>query len=148
MIRQKFKSDVSNDIIDISYFKKSHKCNLDVTMIDDISQHVTLLNTTITCLKDLGIQWICIMVGSSEPIIPENTLFFKHDKLNRICCHIEGFETFYFKNLMYIAKQKNIYIDTKNVQQNGWTVVGKNSKKKIYKDKLNSIKKDIDKIII
>lgn len=143
MIKTTLKSEISKDEIDISFFKKSHKSNLDIIMIDNLDQHIQLINNTIVDLKNNGIQWICIYLKTS-PNIPENTLFFKHDKFNRICCHIEGFENFYLMNLSTLINHNNVYIES-DIQKNGWTIV--QNKKKPLVSKINNLKKEIANMI-
>lgn len=143
MIKTTLKSEISKDEIDISFFKKSHKSNLDIIMVDNLDQHIQLINNAIADLKNNGIQWICIYLKTS-PNIPENTLFFKHDKFNRICCHIEGFENFYLMNLSTLINYNNVYIES-NIQKNGWIVV--QDKKKPLVNKINNLKKEIANMI-
>ena len=145
MIKQNFLSEKSNDSINISYFKKSHKSNLDVMVLDNVTQHMELLTDVTTFLKDNGIQWICIPI-TADPVIPENTLFFKHEKFNRICCHIEGFETFYVKNLLSMIDVNKVYMDTNQTKpKNGWVIV--QDKKKLKRIRFNAIKQDIENLI-
>ena len=146
MIRQTFISEDSKDSIEVSYFKKSHKSNLDVHYLDDVVQHTKLIDDLLTNLKNNGIQWICVELHSS-PVIPENTLFFKHEKQDRICCHVEGFENFYYRNLLSIVNKKNINLDIEEDLKDtkGWTVV--KNKKNIRKNRYNIIKKEIETIV-
>lgn len=146
MIRQTFSSDKSKDSIEVSYFKKSHKSNLDVHVLNNVTEHAKLIDDILTNLKNNGIQWICVSLNS-DPIIPENTLSFKHEKQDRICCHVEGFENFYYRNLLSIVNKKNIVLnsepDLKNTK--GWIIV--QDKSKIRKNRYNKIKEEIDSII-
>lgn len=146
MIKQTFNSEGSKDSIEVSYFKKSHKSNLDVYVLDDVIQHTKLIEDIVANLKNNGIQWICVSLNSS-PIIPENTLFFKHEKQERICCHVEGFENFYYRNLLSIVDRKRINLDVEDNLKatKGWVVV--QEKKKTRKNRYNSIKKEIETVI-
>jgi len=112
-------------------------------MFDDVTKHMDIVNDAITYLKNNGIQWICIPLRS-EPVIPENTLFFKHDKFNRICCHIEGFENFYIMNLSSLIDMHKVHVESQE-QKGGWVVVG--DKKKPLKTKIANIKKEIADLV-
>lgn len=143
MIKSTFSSDESKDRLDVAYFKKSHKSNLDIVMFDDVTKHLEILNDAMTYLKNNGIQWICVPLRS-EPVIPENTLFFKHEKFNRICCHIEGFENFYIMNLATLIDTNKVHVDSPE-QKGGWVIV--QDKKKPLKDKVAKIKKEIAELV-
>ena len=143
MLKSTFTSESSKDRIEVGYFKKSHKSNLDILMFDDVNKHLELVNDAMTYLKNNGIQWICVPLRS-EPVIPENTLFFKHEKFNRICCHIEGFETFYVMNLVTLIDMNKVHVDSPE-QKGGWVVV--QDKKKPLKTKVANIKKEIAELV-
>ena len=140
MIRQTFNSDESKDSIEVSYFKKSHKSNLDIKVLDNVTHHTKLIEELLIFLKNNGIQWVCVSLNAS-PVIPENTLFFKHEKQERICCHVEGFENFYYRNLLSIVSKKDIILDAEpDLKKNkGWVVV--QNKNKIRGSRYSSIKK-------
>lgn len=143
MIKCTFSSETSKDRLEVGYFKKSHKSNLDILIFDDVTKHMDIVNDAITYLKNNGIQWICLPLRS-EPVIPENTLFFKHDKFNRICCHIEGFENFYIMNLSSLIDIHKVHVESQE-QKGGWVVVG--DKKKPLKTKIANIKKEIADLV-
>ncbi len=145
MIKQEFSSEKSKDSLEISYFKKSHKSNLHIKLIDDVSAHIELLGDMLTFLKNNGIQWVCVSLHG-EPDYPDNTVSFKHEKTGRICCHVEGFEDFYLKNLLKMIKVNNVYSDPNaNKKEGGWTVVM--DKKKLKHQKFNKIKEDVNALI-
>ena len=143
IVEKTFSSEKSKDSINVTYFKKSHKSNLDVVMFDDIVEHMGLLGEVITYLKNNGIQWICVPIRS-DPVIPENTLFFKHEKFNRICCHVEGFENFYIMNLSSSLDMNKVYVESRE-QAGGWKVV--QDRRKPIRTKLANIKRDIADMI-
>ena len=147
MITKCFNSNKSKDSIEIIYFKKSHKSDLNIKMVDSVYNHAKIIEDMLNYLKNNGIQWICVNINNNKnPIIPENTVYFKHDKSNRICCHIVGFNKFYFKNIMQMVTPNDIYVDKNaNVINNGWTVVI--DKKKLKMQKYDNIKKDVDSLI-
>ena len=47
MIKKEFKSDITKDYIDITYFAKSHKSNFYIKQFDDFSEHIKLVGNFI-----------------------------------------------------------------------------------------------------
>lgn len=160
-ITKQFPSEKSKDLIEISYFEKSHKCNLFIKCVDDVFDNVRLVGTVITYLKKIDIKWVCLVFKSKEDIIiPENTVWFEHKYTSGVCCHIEDFDKFYITNLSNLLTSKLIYLpnttstnhsNTEVVGDDGWTIVlGINAKSNMVKqkkEKLDEIKKHLKELV-
>ena len=145
MINKYFHSTNTKDQIEITYFKKSHKSNLHIKTIEDVSENIKLVGDAILFLKNNGIQWICVALNN-HPKIPENAVWFKHEKTGNICCHVEDFENFYLQNLINVININHIHINaTTDLDDNGWTLVV--DKRKLRKNKLQKIKTDINNLV-
>lgn len=165
MIRENFLSETSKDVIEISYFDKSHKANFILKCIDDLSNNINLINDVVIFLKKKDIKWVCMpfTLIKDDLEFPENTVWFEHKNTGGVCCHIEDFKRFYVANLNKLLTSKIIYIDTKNSNSNmtrtsevikeeddGWTtVVIKKSKFHLYQlknDKLEKLQTELNKL--
>ncbi len=146
MIVKEFTSNNTKDTIEFQYFKKSHKANMYIKLVDDVSENIKLLGEAMTFLKNNGFQWICVNL-KDEPKIPENTVWFKHEKSGNICCHIEDFDDFYLKNFMSMINFNQIYLGANKTAtfDGGWTLVV--DKKKLRKNKMDKIGNEINALI-
>lgn len=142
MLKRNFTSSKSSDVIEVIYFKKSYQSNLTIKLFDDFFEHLKLINNIIVYLQDNDIKWICLQLANNFKV-PQNTIWFKHNKTGNICCHIEDFEQFYLQNMDKAIKLNSIYIDILPSKQDndGWTTVV--NKKKLRKNKFNTIKDHI-----
>lgn len=140
MINKTFRSDQSRDSVDISYFPKSHKSNFFLKQFDDFDEHIKLIGRVIKYLKENDIKWVCLEIDT-DPKIPSNTVWFRHEKSGNVCCHIEDFEKFYLKNMESIIKINTVYVDPNPVTEDGWNMVV--NPKKMKKEKLRSINQQI-----
>lgn len=138
-----FKSQTSNDKISININKKTHRCFLNIDVVDDAVEHVKLINNIITELKKEDIKWV-EMISNFSVVLPKNAVTYTNKRNNNTVCHIEDFEKFYFANIQSFIKLYNVSTQD-NKDNDGWTVVM--DKKKDRRDKYNKIKVDIVNLV-
>lgn len=129
-----FNSDVSNDQIIMILIKKTHKAIFKLISIDDITQHLKLIDQIDIYLKREDIKWVeFIVFDDFEPIVPLNAITYKNKYNNNIICHIEDFQKFYLSNVNDFVRINHIHFDNSKVSSDGWiTVTNKRNKKEKY----------------
>jgi hypothetical protein len=138
MISKQFISENKKDIIEVSYYEKSHKVYFTISLFNTKESNISLIEDVMYYLKEVNIQWVCVTFDHKfEPVIPENATTFEQKKnsdkcTKKICCHIEDFEKFYYVNFEKIVeyctdninKMKNRKHKLKHVvNDDGWTTI-------------------------
>lgn len=140
-----FNSEVSRDQINIILIKKSHKAVFKLISIDEITQHLKLIDLIDICLKKEDIKWVeFIVFDEFDPIIPTNVITYKNKYNNNMICHIEDFQKFYLSNVADFIRLNHIHYDNSKVAPDGWITV---SSKRNKKDKYDKIIKELSELV-
>src|SRR3989304_214820 len=109
-MQQIFTTESTKDEVVIILIKKSHKAIFRQKIVDDITQHIKLINTIDTFLKKEDVKWVEMEVDF-EPIIPINAISYKNKYNDNLIVHVSDFERFYLANINNLIKLHHIYCD-------------------------------------
>lgn len=141
---QVFKSSISYDEVEVNLLKKPHKAIFKIKSVDDITNHIKLVNDTIDTLKKNDIKWIEISIDFN-PIIPSNTISYKNKFNDNLICHVEDFEKFYLSNMENFIKLNHVHINQSKILDDGWTRIVDLKKEK--REKYIKIKEEIHNLV-
>jgi len=143
-MQQIFTTESTKDEIVIILIKKSHKAIFRLKVVDDITQHIKLINTVDTFLKKEDVKWVEMEVDF-DPTIPVNTISFKNKYNDNIIVHMEDFERFHLANISNLIKIHHIYCDSSKVSEDGWIKVSGHKREK--KDKYDKILAELNMLV-
>ncbi len=139
MIEQEFTSEVTKDIVSVSFNKRFHKAYFKIVALDDVSENVKLVSKMVGLLKQNDVKWICFN-NTNTYDIPPNTVWYNNNGVFH--CHIEDYEKFYLKNMSSFVNPGKIVVQSvEDEDTDGWTVV--TDQKKAKRTKLQSVTTEI-----
>ena len=139
MQTQRFKSNTSQDEINITMYKKSHRAICKIKNADSVIEHIKLIGLLVSSLKKEDIKWVEIFIDFKAKL-PLNTISYINKFNGNFVCHIEDFEKFYLANMESLIKINCIYVDPFNKVEDGWIVVSDQRKKR--KEKYEQFKQE------
>jgi hypothetical protein len=119
-----FKSQLTNDVIHLGVFLKSHRALFKLKFVESASEHIKLISDIESFLRKNDIKWIEFNV-TGDLIAPVNSVCYKNKYNNNTVCHIEDFTRFYYANIKNLFKVTNIKCKNKNIMTDskGWITV-------------------------